>query len=235
MNRPDPLLDLISSPVIIHPNDVAPLGPLPAREGTISTEDGLKYRAWHDSLIDYMLLNPTATYEMIGNAIGRTAASIGYVVRSDIFRARYAQRRNEHSKNVSDKIVDVSRNIATKSLQRIEEVLNDDVKMKNVSPGQLNEIAKTALTTIGLIDSKGAPSSATQINIHQHNVEARVTSEDLVAARQRIAAREQRKIASESDLDALASPQDTRQLVIDVDVSSEGAVNTTSDEGGGAN
>lgn len=188
---PDPLLALRAdgASVLVNPNDVAPLGPLSERRSVVSGDDKKKYKEWHDALIDFILLNPTASNAQIGAALNRGAQSIAAVRSSSIFRARYAARRDAHSRNVSDAVIHRTQNIALKSLERLEAHLDDDTMMKKTSPAALNEIAKTALETIGLLPTKGSqPHQPIQIN--QTFQSPGITIDDLNQARQRIDARE---------------------------------------------
>lgn len=54
-----------------------------------------KVRHSHEALIDLMLAKPRATQAELGAALGYTSVAIGIIMRSDAFRERLAQRRNE--------------------------------------------------------------------------------------------------------------------------------------------
>lgn len=47
----------------------------------------------HDSIIDFIIANPTATYKEVANVFNYTEVGIGIIVRSDSFQARYHARK----------------------------------------------------------------------------------------------------------------------------------------------
>lgn len=167
----------------VTPQMLAPFGPLP--DANTRGSDGRRFKTWWNDLLDDLMLHPTATAAERGARLGRGAQSIGYVLNSDMFRASYAKRRQEHSARISDAIIDTSQRVAHKALTQIEKVIDNDVHGK-INPIALKEIAETALNTIGL----GAkPGPAVQINTYSQTNNV-VSHDDLLAAKRRIADRE---------------------------------------------
>src|SRR5262245_9032406 len=78
-----------------------PTGESPSRYRDRSSR---RFAWWYDHLVDWMLCNPGATYKDIGRAFNRSPGTVSLILSSDLFRARYAQRKAEHNRRLSDAI-----------------------------------------------------------------------------------------------------------------------------------
>lgn len=160
----------------------APFAPLPAEGNAVARP--VKFRFWHESLIDLMLQHPEWNNKQLGDAIGRNAVTVGYVTRSDMFRARLALRRQEHSEKISFSIIAKQQGIAAQSLDQLKEKLDDNAITKKISARDLHEIAKDALDRIGL--GPKSPDIVLQTNIQQNTTSVTVSPEALLRARQKL-------------------------------------------------
>lgn len=164
------------------PSLQAPFAPVPAP--TSSGKENLRFRFWHETLIDLMIQHPEWNNTQLAQAVGKGPVTVGYVTRSDMFRARFAERRREHSERISYSIIAQTQGIAQKALKQLDDKLEDNSVQKKISARDLHEIAADALDRIGL-----GPKPADivlQTNVQQNNTSITVSSDALLRARQKL-------------------------------------------------
>lgn len=61
-------------------------------------------RWWHDALIDYLLVHPTATGAELSAEFKRTPSYISIVMNTDMFKARFAQRRAQLNEQLGQSV-----------------------------------------------------------------------------------------------------------------------------------
>jgi hypothetical protein len=147
-------------------------------------------KAWHEMLADYILLNPTATHEVIAEAFKVHVNTVGNVLRSDLFKMYFEQRKVSFQDQVNGtaierltgkvaRLAEVGVDALTEKIEKEREVLGLDA---------LTETSEMALKALGY-----SPKSI--INKTVNNTQVAVVDAGLLqAARQRIA--EQREPAS---------------------------------------
>ena len=80
-----------------------------------------RHRAWHDQIIDLLMIRPGITQNEIAAALDKTPAWVSTVMRTDMFKAKYAIRRSDHNARISQ--------AAVENLSAIDEA-SQDVIMK---------------------------------------------------------------------------------------------------------
>lgn len=158
----------------------APYAPIPTSSGNAP----VRFKFWHETLIDLMLQHPDWTNKQLADAVGKNAVTIGYVTRSDMFKARFALRRQEHSERISYAIIAQTQGIAQKALKQLDEKLEDNSVQRKISARDLGEIAAEALDRIGL--GPKPPDIVVQTNIQQNTHSVTVSQEALIRARQKL-------------------------------------------------
>jgi hypothetical protein len=142
-----------------------------------------KFRYWYDGIIDLLLADPTLSQKEIAQRMGRHAVTIGMVMNSDLFRARYEQRRLAQSTALQEKINDRIAGVAITSLELVKEQL--DTKRTSVPLAELADVADKALSRLGYGGKTAAgPASVVQVNVG--NPAPQITREDLERSRQKI-------------------------------------------------
>lgn len=80
-------------------------------------------KAWHDQMVELILLNPTITNAEIAETLGTTPIAVHFVRRSDMFQLLYRER-----------------------LAKVQEITNEQLKGK--LSGQMARLASVALDTL---------------------------------------------------------------------------------------
>jgi hypothetical protein len=126
----------------------------------------MRFRFWYDAIIDWMLVNTDKPLKDCGKAIGRSEHTIYCIVSSDIFKHRYAQRRQEYNERLSANIGDAASGVALAALNEIKSRIDDNpAKIPTVV---LNDIANKALERMGYGVAPVAP--LVQINNDQRSI-----------------------------------------------------------------
>lgn len=168
----------MSVPVPIH----APFGPIAETKPLSHTAP--RFKLWHESLIDLILQHPDFTQKELAAAIGKSAVSVGMVMRSDMFQARLAVRRQEHNLLISQSIIAASQQIAKKSLFQLNEKLDENSVTKRISARDLGDIAREAMDRIGLGPKQ--PDIVVQTNVQATTTNVTVSQDALMRARGRL-------------------------------------------------
>jgi hypothetical protein len=124
-------------------------------------------KEWHAQVLDFVILNPRATYEDIARKFNCGAVTVASIVRSDIFQARLAERRAVTEDAINDQVVARLRTLTHTSL----DVLNDRIeKNGDVIPiADIRETAEMALRSLGYATQgrvgNTPPSQAPQVQV----------------------------------------------------------------------
>lgn len=170
---------------------------------------------WHDAIIDTMIAEPRLTKKDIATKLSCTPTFIYMITNSDLFKARYAQRRQEYERQLGVGLVEKVAKVADATLDRILERVKDPGAQ--VPLQQLESLADKTLSRLGYNPQRATPAAApatvnVQVERGAHVVVAPVEKRDLDAARSLIHQREEQL--------ALATPD----TVIDVSPNVEHAV-----------
>lgn len=142
---------------------------------------------WHESIVDWMLLNPEGKLGQCARDLGVTASWLSTIVNSQLFRELLAKRRLEHASNISTSVIDKTQGITHLALELVEERLSRDDVMP-LSYKEIRETAELGLKAMGYTARSGGavvinnPSGAVQVNT--------VTPEMLENARKKMQAQQ---------------------------------------------
>lgn len=100
-----------------------------------------------DAIIDILLSEPTISLKEVGARLGRSSAWVSYMVHSGTFRDLYEERRREKNAEINQDLTQRLAAVATKSLQKLEEVLEKNPE--KINPMQALEIADKSLERMG--------------------------------------------------------------------------------------
>lgn len=140
-----------------------------------------KYAYWYDSIIEWLLANPSGSVKDCAKALGRTPQTLYLVINSDIFKTRYEQRRKEHFDALSDNIQLSITRVAAKSMALLEKRI--DESPEKITTKQVLDVSNATLSALGYGD-KGP---TTQVNVNaQPQVAVTVSSDVLLEARERM-------------------------------------------------
>jgi len=135
--------------------------------------------SWYDHIIDDILSNPGTDLTATAKRLGRSPGTVQTIARSDMFRARFAQRRAQFEAELDRRIIDKLTKVAEKSLDATIEVL--DKKKDAIPLPILKDLATSSLDRLGYGPPRGDPPS---VNVSvQSNV---VSPEALARARERL-------------------------------------------------
>lgn len=147
-----------------------------------------KAMMWYDAIVDDMLANPGTSQKETAARLGRSPVTINYIVNSDLFKARYAQRKDQFNDELDARLTGKLAQVAEKALDFTLEAL--DKKRDNVPLPLLHEISDKALSRLGY-GPKGsaavAPTVVVQNNVSASaGVQVPVSREALASARENL-------------------------------------------------
>jgi hypothetical protein len=122
---------------------------------------------WYDSIIDDILTNPGTTMKQTAARLGRAATTICSVVSSDLFKARWAQRREQFSAALDARLTQKLAQVAEKGLDAQIEIL--EKKKDSIPLPILNETVKNSLDRLGYGPAPAQPAPV-QVNVNNANV-----------------------------------------------------------------
>lgn len=135
---------------------------------------------WHESIIDWMLLQPEGRLGDCAREFNVTQSWLSIIVNSDLFRARLAQRRAELAGEIGATVIDRLSGIAGQALESIAEKIE---KEKTKIPiGELRETAEMSLNALGY-GGRAAPTQHASGNVYNFNGPTHVSRDVLEAAR----------------------------------------------------
>jgi hypothetical protein len=136
-----------------------------------------------DAIIDLLLVEPSLTQKDIAIRLERNPTTVGMIMNSDLFRARYEQRRGAQSLALQEAIKTRLARVAFRALELTEEILAEE--RTAVPLPALVDVADKALARLGYGPKMAANLAVLKIN-NQTTVVAPVTPEELQAARQKL-------------------------------------------------
>lgn len=155
-----------------------------------------KAMLWYDSIVDDMFANPGTTIKATAARLGRSPVTIGYIVNSDLFKARYAQRRDQFNEELDTRLIGKLAKVAELSLDLSLESL--EKKRTAVPLPLLHEISDKALARLGYGPKPAGP-AAVAVTVNNSNTSAAqvvvpVSPAALAAARDTLRTIEQSKL-----------------------------------------
>jgi hypothetical protein len=151
---------------------------------------------WYDSIIDDLLANPGTSLKDCARRLGRSPSTISSVASSDLFKARWAQRRQQFEEALRDRMVNKLTQAAELSLDLTIEQMG---KKRDAIPlPVLTEITKSTLDRLGYGPQQDR--AAVQVNVSSNVVSA----EALASAREKLKLVEGRVLS-----DPVAGPDPT--------------------------
>jgi hypothetical protein len=117
---------------------------------------------WYDGIIDDLLANPGTSIKDTAKRLGRHPHTISLIASSDLFKARYEQRRKDYNDKLHDRLTAKLTEVAEKALDHTITAL--DQKRESVPLPLLHEIAKGSLDRLGYAPQSSSPIGATVIN-----------------------------------------------------------------------
>lgn len=176
---------------------------------------------WHDAIIDKMLENPHWSKKEIALQLRCSAQFVYMITNSDLFVARWEQRRNQHSENLGIALLGKAQKVAERTLDRILDQLEDSGKQ--IPLGQLETLADKTLGRLGY-GPKAPPLSAAAMVANAETVQVIIpaTPDELNAARALILKNERELAAQMIERDRRELPLDARELKVIEGVRSDG-------------
>jgi hypothetical protein len=153
----------------------------------------------YDAIIDDIFANPTTTLGATAGRLRKSPSTISLVVRSDFFRARWLQRREQYNEDLNFRLTAKITKVVEKSLDVTLEKLETST---NIPLPMLNEMNKTLLDRLGYGPSRSESAPGTVVNVGvQANANAAVANaqaspEGLSRAREFLKILEQRNADS---------------------------------------
>jgi hypothetical protein len=135
------------------------------------------------AIIALLLVEPTLTQKKIAIRLEHHPATVGMMMNSDLFRARYEQRRGAQTAALTQAINTRLSRVAFRALELTEEILAEEPTA--IPLPQLVDVADKALARLGYGPKMAANPAVVRIN-NQTSVVAPVTPEQLQAARQKL-------------------------------------------------
>lgn len=163
-----------------------------------------KYAYWYDSIIEWLLANPSGSVADCARALGRTPQTLYLVTNSDIFKTRYEQRRKEHFSTLSDSILLRTTRVAAKSLEILEARM--ETTPEKITTKQILDVTNSTLSALGYGD-KGP---TTQVNVNsQPQVQVTVSPDVLLEARERMRVAQQQNAAANPQMRQVTTAAET--------------------------
>lgn len=130
-----------------HPSGAA-VAPHQGKPYPVTSRNGrMRFRFWYDAIIDWMLLNSDKPLKQCAKDLGRSEDTIYTITSSDIFKARYAQRRQEFNERLQEQIGDAASGVALAAMTEIQRrIVSNAAAIPTVV---LNDIANKTLERIG--------------------------------------------------------------------------------------
>lgn len=139
---------------------------------------------WHESVIDWLVLNPDKNLKDCARHFKKTPAWIYTLVNSDVFKAELAKRRQEYRSVLDMGLQEKLEALSAQAIETIEERLTQAGPL--LPTKDLVSVANLALTKAGYGTSSSAPSTV----VNNQVVHLQIPPEKLEAARQRIKAKQ---------------------------------------------
>lgn len=169
-------------------------------------------RPWHDRLIDYLLTNPGQTTKDIALALGKHPVTVSMVMGSDLFKARYEQRRKAFEVDLRDRLTGKIAKVAEKALDLTLERMEN--KRTAIPLPELVDLQDKTLAMLGF-GAKGT--GPAQVNVQVNN------GATIVAPVSREALEESRNRLRQVEMGRTEAPGELRLQAVEVLPSADGA------------
>jgi hypothetical protein len=176
------------TPGFVVPDTGIPDAPFPlgVRENDAAVVPGARknsFRIWYDAIIDLLLLDPTLRQYEIAKKLNRAPVTISLVMNSDLFKARYEQRKAAHNAAIHSKLNGQMVQVADLGLQLILETMKS--KRDKIPLETLVDTTTDTLDRLGFGVPKGQRDPVPGIGVQVNNtmVVAPVSREVLESAR----------------------------------------------------
>jgi hypothetical protein len=136
------------------------------------------FRWWYDAIIDWMITNPQGSLKACAEELGRSPQSIRMIVASDMFKARWSERRGLLSQSLNDAITARTGRVAIEALDVLEDRLKN--KPQSIPSAVVNDIAVRSMEALGF-GAKPAGKAVPTTEVHLH-----VDRDILVSAREKM-------------------------------------------------
>lgn len=113
----------------------------------------------HQAIMDWIMVNPGGTYKQCAAAFGYTPQAICYIVNSDLFRTRLAERRDVVEGMIHADIPTKLAVVASTATERMMEIVE-----KTNDPDLLVDVWDKSLHRLGYGASKGGNTTIVQQN-----------------------------------------------------------------------
>lgn len=141
---------------------------------------------WHESIIDWMIMNPDATLGKCAETFNVTQPWLSRIVNSHLFKERFRERRARHSENVSFTMAEKLESLAEAGL---EAMIDRVISERDTMPiAELRSTSEMALATLGYVTKRAAQQApAQQAPAVQVNMVTREALQESSMAWQRLA------------------------------------------------
>lgn len=153
----------------------------PPRTDGLATNQLWEMSRVHEDIIEWLILNPGARQKDVAAHFGYSLTWISNITRSDIFKARLAERKAEVYSQVHQDVQEKMTTLADIGIEKIQEELETSQDKRF-----LLDVTRMALTGLGFGANKSAAPAGVQ---NQQNNFYVASQADLEAARGRIAGR----------------------------------------------
>jgi len=157
-------------------------------------------RAWHEELLEFLLVNPRASLTEISLYFNATPSWISIVKNSDAFRELWAKRRGEHFNRVSINVSDRITALAEVTVDALTVKMENAIASDTATIDQLKEVGDMALKALGF-GVKGLAN----VNIHNSNATQNVFVDKNTLER----AREARRMMQKEETLTVSPPKIT--------------------------
>lgn len=163
-----------------------------------------KILPWYDAIIDDMFAHPGGTIAQTAARLQRNKVTVGLIVRSDLFKSRYEQRRAAYNLAIQERLTSKLVAVAEAALDHTKTAL--DKKQDQVPLPILKDIARDALDRLGYApQSASNPTVAVQVNNNNSGgASVEVSPADLASARERL-----RLVEGRNAVASVAPPSDS--------------------------
>lgn len=162
-------------------------------------EERTEFRHWYDAIIDAMLENPEAKMYEIAAQLNRSPSTISSIVNTDLFKARYNERRRELSDEIKERIGLRAAQTADKALEVLHKRLAETPE--RLPAAVVLDIASKTMGSIGF--GVQAPPGAIQ-----QTVNVTVSRDTIAQARERM-----RQIEGRASLEEQPAEQGRPEVV----------------------
>jgi hypothetical protein len=154
------------------------------------------FRWWYDSIIDWRLANPGKTNGEAARHFNVTESYFSIIVNSDMFKARWEQRRRAHSEGISASI----QNKMTKALDLALDVVTEQLENKRgaIPFRDTTAFVSDTLEKLGYAAPKGP---SVQVNVNGPAA-PQITQADLAEARALLRRSEAARVIDAVTIDA---------------------------------